>query len=159
VEPMRCISCGCCSPITSTPTTTTGSLLPAPTGRRTRRTWRPGTQDKCRTRVNPSSDGEAKQAARPRLQLRGSQHACGVVEQLTNRHAARYRRLRVAEVDDDLQDRPAGLDTETIGIELPAVGQAGGPLACVQLPENVLHRIGPGARQLLPDYDHVIDRH
>src|SRR5258708_31537290 len=75
--------------------------------------------------------------------LSRNQHACRVVEQLVNRHAARYELLLLAEVDDDFQYRPAGLDAETIGIELSAVRQASGPFARVQLVEDVLHHVGP----------------
>src|SRR5580700_8392284 len=90
--------------------------------------------------------------------LSRSQRACRVVEQLVDRHAARDELLLVAEVDDDVQYRPAGLDAETVGIERAAVGQSGGPFAVVQLAEDVLDHVRPRARQLLPDHHHVIDR-
>ena len=47
-----------CGPITSTLTTTTGSSVRAPTGRRTRRTWRLGTGDVDAAMIEVSSGGD-----------------------------------------------------------------------------------------------------
>ena len=41
----------------------------------------------------------------------------------------------MAEVDDHLQNRPAGLHAEAIGIKLAALSQPGSPLACMQFAE------------------------
>src|SRR6516165_9937811 len=73
--------------------------------------------------------------------LSRDQRAGGVVEQLIHRHAARYQLLPMAELDDDFQNGPAGLDAEPVGIERAAVRQAGSPLARVQLAEDVLDRV------------------
>src|SRR5262249_40709447 len=91
------------------------------------------------------------------FRLSSTQHACRVVEQFINRHAARYELLLVAEVDDDFQNRPAGLDAKSVRIELAAVRQTSGLFACVQLTEDVFEDVGARARQLLPDHHHVVD--
>src|SRR6516225_2350823 len=92
----------------------------------------------CRPRFGPETADH----------LSRSQHARRVVEQLVNRDAARDELLLLAEIDDDLQNRPAGLDAEAIRIKLATLRQAGGAFARVQLAEDLLDHVGPGARQL-----------
>src|SRR5215470_15503523 len=78
----------------------------------------------------------------PRGQRSRHQRARRVVEQLVDREAARQKLLAGAEVDDDLEDRPAGLDAEAVGIERLAMCQSGGALALMQLVKDLAHHVG-----------------
>jgi hypothetical protein len=61
--------------------------------------------------------------------LARTQRAGGIVEQLIDRHRPRNQLLLVAEIDDDLQNRSAGFDPETVRIERPTLRQTGGALS------------------------------
>src|SRR5262249_51613838 len=74
------------------------------------------------------------------------QPARRVVEQLIDRHRSRDQVLLPAEIDDDFQNRAAGFDSETIGIERACIGQTRGALALLELPEDVTHHIRPRSR-------------
>src|SRR6266508_3746434 len=65
------------------------------------------------------------------------------IEQFLDRHPARDESLPPAEVDDDFERRPAGVEAEPVGIERAAVRQSRGALALMQLTKQILHHVGP----------------
>ena len=72
----------------------------------------------------------------------------------------RQQLLAPAEVDDDVEDRPAGFDAEPVRIERAAV-RAGRPPPCSRAASGNTSRTtsGPLARQAFAHDDHVVDRH
>ncbi|MGA9005517.1 MAG: hypothetical protein WB495_01105 [Xanthobacteraceae bacterium] len=63
----------------------------------------------------------------------------------------------MAEIDDDLQNRSAGFDPETVRIERPTLRQTGGAFAVQELPKDIAHRVRPRPRQLGSHHQHVVD--